>query len=525
MAAGTCALLPACKTRPVKDREAAKPNIVIILADDMGVGDIQKHYPENKIPTPNLDKLAEEGMSFTDAHTPSAVCSPTRYGLLTGRYNWRTPLQEWVLACYEPPLIKKERTTLPGFLKEHGYSTACIGKWHLGWNWQGEHKSERMKIPNVLDEYTWDYTQPITGGPVEHGFDYYFGTHVPNFPPFTFIENDHVVELPTAVYRYDPDEGTVMPREFDGSPMAPGWQFDRILPGITRKAVDYIHRQSKSGSPFFLYFAMTSPHEPVVPTEKFAGKSGIAPIADFVMETDWSAGQIVKAVEDAGIADNTLVIFTADNGHSHYTGWEKLVKAGHMPSGPYRGHKGDIWEGGHRVPFIARWKGRIEAGSSSDQLICLTDIYATCHEVVTGTLPPPGCGEDSFSFLDVLFGKQDASPRENIVSHSVDGEFAYRKGKWKIVYMLPEKNKRLSRGKKAKIELYNLEADIAESRDSSEYYPEIIGQLEKELEAIVQRGTSRAGEKQANDVKVCFDTIQTERWASESRQATAETIK
>lgn len=494
------------------------PNIIVILADDMGVGDIQRHYPDNKIKTPNLDKLVDEGMSFSDAHSSSAVCTPSRYGLLTGRYNWRSPLQEWVLGCYEPPLINSERTTMAEMLKRNGYSTACIGKWHLGWNWPGEREGKRLNEKNALKNYEWDYTKPITGGPLDHGFDYFFGVEAPNYPPFTYIENDYVTELPESVYQYDPDEGVVMPGYFNGSPMAPGWRFDRILPYITEKAVEYIHNQSKSGFPFFLYFSLTTPHEPVVPTERFKGKSGIAPIADFIMETDWSAGQIFKAVEDAGISENTIIIFTADNGHADYTGWEELVQAGHYPSGPYRGHKKDIWEGGHRVPFIVKWKGTIEEGSRSNQLICLTDLYSTFHELVEGKLPPSNEGEDSFSFLKILKGDDAVSGRDHLVSHSVRGEFAYRKGDWKIVYRVPDaglgfwQDLEEARGKPAKVELFNLAKDIAEAHDSLAYYADLAHGLRDQLEKIVDMGASRKGVKQSNDVNVCFETLQDGRW-------------
>jgi len=304
-----------------------------------------------------------------------------------------------------------------------------------------------------------------------------------------------------------------MPQSFDSMPMAPGWRFEDILPEITGRAVEYIHKQSGKDQPFFLFFSMTSPHEPVSPSDAFKGKSGIAPIADFVMETDWSVGEVLNAVEDADISENTLIIFTADNGHSHYTGWEKLVDAGHAPSGPFRGHKGDIWEGGHRVPFIAKWIGKISSGTSSDQLICLTDIYATCQDLISGNLPPPDQGEDSFSFLDILLKNSARSERENIVSHSVFGEFAYRKDGWKMVFQLPERTLEKSRGKAAKPALYHLEYDIAEKFDSAAFYPQKVEQLSKELRLIVERGTSRVGERSANDVKVSFDTIQMARWA------------
>ena len=505
-------MLNACKDS-AQDLKSSKPNIVIILADDFGVGDIQAHYPNNKIHTPHLDNLVHQGMSFTDAHSGSAVCTPTRYGLLTGRYAWRTPLQEWVIACYEPPLIEASRLTLPMHLKQHGYQTACIGKWHLGLNWSGERTNRRVEAKNSLKDEEWNFEDPILEGPTKRGFDYYFGTHVPNFPPFTFIENDHVVEQPTARYKYDPKEGVVMPKEFPGAPMAPGWRFDRILPILTRKAVDYIHEQSRLDAPFFLYFSMTSPHEPVVPSKDFKGKSGIAPIADFVMETDWSAGQIIKALEDAGISDNTMVIFTADNGHSHYTGWESLIDAGHLPSGPYRGHKGDIWEGGHRVPFIVRWPGKVASGTMSNQLVCLTDIFTTCAEVVGGDPLPNNTAEDGFSFLSTLIESDDTASRANLISHSVNGEFAYRNGNWKIVFKLPGNNLASSRGEPAAVELYNLNEDIGEEFNMAGENHELVRQLTGELKSVVQRGTSRTGPPQFNDVKVRFDTIQTERWA------------
>ncbi|MEM9723517.1 MAG: arylsulfatase [Bacteroidota bacterium] len=491
------------------------PNIIVILADDFGVGDIQAHYPENKIPTPHLDRLVSEGMSFTDAHSSSAVCSPTRYGLLTGRYNWRSPLQEWVLASYEPPLIKDERTTLPEMLQENGYATACVGKWHLGMNWPGEQKSIRVEQRHALNQYTWDYSQPTQGGPIDHGFDYYFGVHLPNFPPFTYMENDRLVVMPTDTFHYEPYAEMVMPRIFEGAPMAPGWKFEDILPDITERAVQYIHDQSQGEKPFFLYFSMTSPHEPISPSERFQGKSGIAPIADFVMETDWSVGEILQAVDDAGIAENTLVIFTADNGHSHYTGWEKLIEAGHAPSGPYRGHKGDIWEGGHRVPLIAKWPNNIPAASQSEQLVCLTDLYATCQALVSKELPPAGNAEDSFSFLEVLLAKEESATRDHIVNHSRDGEFAYREAGWKLVYKLPEANLNASRGKAATVELYHLGADIAEAQELAQQHPEKVQELRTALEKLVTNGASRPGIKRGNDVHVRFDTIQEHRWAEE----------
>lgn len=493
-------------------RTADRPNIVVILADDFGVGDIQAHYPNNKIPTPNLDRLVSEGMSFTDAHSPSAVCSPTRYGIVTGRYSWRTRLQEWVIAAYEPPLIAADRPTLPGFLRDQGYHTACIGKWHLGFSWPGPQPSRMTVEKNGQKNLTWDFAKRIGGGPVDRGFDTFFGVDLPNLPPFTWIENDHAAPLPTEPYRVDPSEGIVLPKAFEGCPSAPGWRLQEVLPELTRRAADHIRKQAKSDEPFFLYFSQTSPHEPVAPSDEFRGKSGIAPVADFVMETDWSAGRILAAIDEAGIADNTLVIFTADNGHSHYTGWPDLIAAGHLPSGPYRGHKGDIWEGGHRVPLVVRWPGKIEAGTSSGRLVSLTDLFATCADLLEKPLPENGA-EDSLSFLPDLLGKENKAGRTRAVNHSNMGEFAYRDGPWKLVYRMAEPNIERSRGKPTVTELYRLDTDIAEEKNLAAQHPEIVERLAADFDSLVEHGATRTGLKAAhNDSDVDFRTTQPLRW-------------
>lgn len=503
-------LLPsACHAEPTEKR----PNIVVILADDFGVGDIQAHYPKNKIPTPHLDRLARQGRSFTDAHSPSAVCSPTRYGLLTGRYNWRTRLQEWVLAAYEPPLIAADRPTLPGFLKQQGYHTACIGKWHLGWEWPGPQASHMTEKRNGQASLEWDFTKPIKGGPTDRGFDYYFGVDLPNLPPFTFIENDRVLVQPSEKFRPDKNEGVVLPNGFAGAPAAPDWRLQDILPEITKRAVSHIHDRAEKEQPFFLYFSLTSPHEPIVPSKRFQGKSGIAPIADFVMETDWSVGQLLNALDDAGVAEDTIVIFTADNGHSHYTGWDQLIAAGHQPSGPYRGHKGDIWEGGHRVPLIVRWPGRVDAGTVTDQLVCLTDLFATCAEIVATELPASGA-EDSLSFASALLDEPNANGRTTLVSHSNMGEFSYRDGQWKLVFRMSGSNLARSRGKPTIAELYHLGSDVGEQSDVSKQHPDVVRRMTEELRTLVDRGTSRPGQHASNDTAVRFETTQPLRWAA-----------
>lgn len=486
------------------------PNIVVILADDFGVGDIQAHYPENRIATPHLDRLVQEGMSFVDAHSPSAVCSPTRYGLLTGRYAWRTRLQEWVVAAYEPPLIAPDRLTLPGYLRSVGYHTSAVGKWHLGWDWPGPQSPQMVEARNGQKSLEWDFSRPVRGGPTDRGFDDFFGVDLPNLPPFTFIRDQRVTPLPTEKYVNDLSGLDFMPRGFEGCPVAPGWKMDQILPEITRAAVSRVHELARQDKPFFLYFAQTSPHEPVSPSEAFRGKSGIAPIADFVMETDWSAGQVLQAIEDAGIANNTIVLFTADNGHSHYTGWQKLIAAGHQPSGEFRGHKGDIWEGGHRVPLIVRWPGHVAAGSRSRQLVSLTDVFATCVEVTGGELTTSGA-EDSISFLPAAIGGSNLPQRLPLVSHSNHGEFACREGDWKIVFRNQGVLER-SRGKSRIVELYDLGADAGETTDLAASHPEKVQQMSKRLAALIASGATRPGLSARNDGIVRHDVTQLRRW-------------
>ena len=368
------------------------------------------------------------------------------------------------------------------------------------------------EVRNGQQSFEWDFSKPMRGGPTERGFDYYFGVDLPNLPPFTYIENNRVAIQPTDRYVFDPGEGVVLPKGFVGAPIAPKWRFQEILPEITQRAVQQVHQRAKQDAPFFLFFSMTSPHEPIVPSKTFQGKSGIAPIADFVMETDWSAGQVMQAIEDAGIADNTLLIFTADNGHSHYTGWQQLVDAGHLPSGPYRGHKGDVWEGGHRVPMVVRWPNRVAAGTSSSQMVCLTDVFATCAEIVAADLPANGA-QDSFSFLPTLLGKTSDKGATTVVNHSNHGEFAYRDGPWKLVFKMSGLNPQQSRGKPTITELYNLDSDVAEQNDLAAKHPEIVKRMTNDLRILIERGTSRVGQQSANDTAVRFDQIQTQRWA------------
>ncbi len=462
-----------------------KPNIVFILADDLGYGDVHCLNPSRgKIATPSIDKLATQGMAFTDAHGSSAVCTPTRYGILTGRYNWRSHLASGVLGPYGAPLIDKDRLTVPAFLKQQGYATACIGKWHLGWTWPAGH----------------DWIKPITDGPTTRGFDYYFGTDVPNYPPYCFIENDHAVGIPTEP----------LPKALLGShlaskagPAVPGWKLEAILPTLADKACDFIGKQAKAGKPFFLYMPLTAPHTPIAVIQEWKDKSGLGRYADFVMETDAMIGRVIEAVDKSGVADNTIVIVTSDNGCAPYIGVAELEAKGHFPSADRRGYKADAWDGGHHIPFIARWPGNVKPGTQTNQMICLNDLMATCAEILGAKLPDTA-GEDSVSILPLLRGS-DQPTREFLVHHSISGKFAIRDGNWKLLlcpgsggWGSPKDDAALKSGLPA-VQLYDLSKDIGEKKNLQAEHPEIVAKLTKQLEKFVADGRSTPGSPQKND--------------------------
>lgn len=462
------------------------PNIVYILADDFGYGDARCYNPAGKIATPHIDRLAAEGMRFTDAHSGSAVCSPTRYGILTGRYAWRTRLQLGVLGPYDRPLIAAERLTVPALLKQHGYHTACVGKWHLGWDWP-------RSDGNVV------FDRPIPGGPTTRGFDHYFGTDVPNYPPYCFIDKDRTVGQPTGKKETADLNGRI-------GPMLPGWKFDAILPKLAERAVDYIGQRAVDRKPFFLYLPLTSPHEPIAPSPRFKGKSGINDLADFFMETDWAVGEVLAALDRHKLTDNTLVIFTGDNGHARYTGLPELQKHGHEPSGPFRGFKGDIWEGGHREPFIVRWPGKVKPASTCAETICHTNLMATTAAILGAKLPDDAA-EDSFSILPLLLGdKRDEPTHPAVVHHSSGGCFAIRQGPWKLA-ICPEGGTRAPGKDKPDpklpgIQLYDLAKDPAETKNVQAEHADVVDRLTKLLEGYVAHGRSRRGLARTNDVEV-----------------------
>ena len=469
-----------------------RPNIVIILADDLGYGDIGAYNPESKIPTPHVDRLAKEGVRFVDAHTPCGVCSPTRYGLLTGRYPWRTELKTQVLWPWDKPLIDRDRLTLPKMLKTFGYHTACFGKWHLGWDWattDGSKVNSQVKIGDpqreIRDEFTKKivFTKPVTEGPTTRGFDYYFGVDLPNFPPYTFIENDHVLAQPTAT---KPDSMFGWP-----GPMAPGWRLEGVLPEITRRAVKYVEEHSKKSEPYFLYLPLTGPHTPIAPDDEFLGKSKAGKYGDWVFQVDWSAGQVMEAIRRSGSANNTIVIFTSDNGPENLT-YPVLKEFDHSSMGPLRGAKRMLWEGGHRVPFIAWGPGRVPAGQVEKEIICLTDMMATVASIVGYKLPNDSA-EDSYDIGRALFGQKRSDPiREATVHHSINNEYGLRQGDWVLVQSPksahgaaePEwwRERYGIRKHGEPGELFHLKEDLRETKNLYAQYPDRVKQMHELLE-------------------------------------------
>jgi len=480
------------------------PNIIFIMADDMGYGDVACLNEQSKIPTPNMDRLAKEGMIFTDAHSGSAVCTPTRYGVLTGRYSWRTRLQSGVLGGYSRPLMKKKRKTVASLLKDFGYSTSCIGKWHLGLDWQVKDEFNNAKGSKEQRDNV-DYSKRIENGPNDFGFDYFFGIPASlDMTPYVYIKNDRVVQAPTEIV--DKVEGKAFYR---GGPCAPDFKHEDVLPTFTDEAVNFIdrHAEAKPASPFFLYFPLAAPHTPILPTEEFKGKTGIGPYGDFVNQCDWTIGQVVEALERNGLTNNTLIFVTSDNGCSPMADFKELAEKDHFPSYHFRGHKADIFEGGHRIPFIVRWPEKIQPDSECDDTICLTDLMATAADVVDAKLPD-NAGEDSVSILPDLLGTAKEPIREATVHHSINGSFSIRQGKWKLE-LCPgsggwsnPKPKEARRMELPKVQLYDLSLDISERKNVYDRHPEIVERLTNLLQKYVDNGRSTPGKAQKNDSPV-----------------------
>lgn len=488
-----------------------KPNIIYILCDDLGYGDVKCLNPEGKIATPHMDRLAKEGMTFTDAHSGSSVCTPTRYGIMTGRYAWRSKLQSGVLGGLSPRLIEQGRMTVANLLKEQGYSTACVGKWHMGMDWVKKGEVSELSIETPAQVNNVDYTQPISNGPQGVGFDTYFGISASlDMVPYCFIENDKVAASPTATLKLPMNAAEGKNSFTREGPATPGFRGEDVLPAFTQRALKIIGDKAegaKKGAPFFIYMPLNSPHTPILPSEEWQGKSGISLYADFVMETDDAIGQIMRATEEAGIAKDTLIIVASDNGCSPSADYPKLATFGHNPSGVMRGHKADIFDGGHRVPFIVRWPAKVKADQKSAQLVCLTDFMATAAEIVGAKLPETA-GEDSLSFLPALLGESGEATRQSVIHHSIQGAFALRKGDWKLELCAGSGGwsdpRPGSPGEKGlpDTQLYNLASDIGEKNNLQAEKPEIVAEMTAELEKIVKEGRSTPGAAQKNAVEV-----------------------
>lgn len=496
-----------------------RPNIVLILADDLGYGDVQCYNPERgKIPTPNIDRLAAQGMRFTDGHSSSGVCSPSRYTLLTGRYHWRTRLQSGIVGVFGEPLIAPDRMTIGTLAKQHGYRTAAIGKWHLGWDWPltkqersllqaskeaGNDDESRLKraspIATAKQQEFWRefFSKPIPGGPTTRGFDTYFGTDVPNWPPFCFIENDRTLGIPSE-FLPQPDLGNN--RASQQGPALKDWKLENILPALGDRAVTFITDAAAKPEPFLLYLPLTSPHTPLAVNAQWKDKSRLNLFADFVMETDAVVGRVLNALEKSGAAQNTLVLFTADNGCAPYIGVTDLEKKGHYPSGPLRGYKSDAWEGGHRVPFIVRWPGTVKASSVCYQLVCQADFLRTFSDIL-GTKLPDNAGEDSFSLLPLLKG-DDKPIRVNAVSASAQGVPAVRSGSWKYIPAPGSGGWGKGGDQSQPVQLYNLADDLGETKNLAAVMPEKVAEMKALLEKLIINGRSTPGATQTNDVEV-----------------------
>ncbi len=477
------------------------PNIVIIYADDMGYGDLSIQYPESKIKTPHLDGLAKEGLLFTDGHSSSGVCSPSRYAILTGRYHWRQ-LRD-IVHSFGPPVFDTGRLTLPAMLRENGYYTGCIGKWHLGWQWNFKNppsgKTAAGKSYYKAEDFDWGL--PIKGGPLSQGFDYYFGDDVPNFPPYTFIENEKVLDVPVEdfISTETMAEGKV---ECRPGPGVKNWVLEKVMPTITEKAVTWIASQKGNQHPFFLYFALTAPHAPIVPGPAFKGKSGVGGYGDFVVQSDWSAGEILRALDKNGFTDNTIVIFTSDNGPEYFA-YDRDRNTGHKSSGPLRGIKRDLWEGGHRVPFIVRWPKVIQPGRVSSQMVSQVDLMATFADLL-GYQLPAGAAEDSYSMRSLLEDRQEGSyGRQTLIHHTFQDYFAIRKEDWVLIASGPGTRRQpepdwyrekygypLPSGEG---ELYNLETDPGEKNNLYHQNPEMVLQLSAELQQAVHTAGQASG--------------------------------
>ncbi|VGO18077.1 sulfatase family protein [Pontiella sulfatireligans] len=482
---------------------AQQPNIVYILADDMGPGDVSCYNADGKFKTPNIDRMAREGMQFMDAHTSSSVCTPTRYGIMTGRYSWRTWLKEGVLGGHSDPIIEQGRETVASLMKKDGYSTALIGKWHLGMSWENDAPA---KAKRVTAKYVKNPKIPVKNGPTTLGFDYYFGlTSSLDHDPHAYMENDQLLGelfLTQGGKKSDEMKKLGFPTGRPGW-VAKGFKNENVLKDLAAKTDEWITAHKED--PFFVCMTLTSPHNPICPRPEFQGKSGIGPHGDFCIETDWAVGEVLKTLDRLGLAENTIVIFTSDNGTNGGAGIGEMQKLGHYSSWIYRGAKRSIFEGGHRMPFVVRWPEGIKAGSVDKQLICTTDLIATLAEL-SGQKLADKAGEDSVSFLPAMKGEAIPGEKDRlIVHHDSLGFYAARKGKWKLIMDYTQGKGEGAMKKQEPIKdatptlLFDMDKDPGETVNLIQQYPEMAEALKKELAMVISNGRSTPGPKGVND--------------------------
>ncbi|MCB1231679.1 MAG: arylsulfatase [Verrucomicrobiae bacterium] len=451
----------------------ANPHIVVILVDDMGYGDPGCYNPESKIATPNIDRLAAEGMRFTDAHAPGPLCHMSRYGLMTGRFPFRTDVAKWP----RQPLIEENQTTIASLLKTAGYHTAMVGKWHCGFQEDGS------------------YDHALSGGPADRGFDSFFGIRAStDIPPYFYIRDDRAVAPPTDHIKASHTEGwsPIQGAFWREGDIAPNLALKDVLPRFTEEAVSVIEHHDPQESPLMLYLAYPAPHTPWLPAPEFAGKSGAGLYGDFMMMVDAQIGRVLGALESRDMLENTLLVFTSDNGPTWYP--EDVERLGHDSADGLRGMKADAWEAGHREPFVVRWPGVVKEGTVSDRTLSFTDLLATFADV-TGTPLPDDAGPDSFSFLPVLKG-ETMDPRSPIVLKSGSGLMTIRSGDWKLIEGLGSggftKPSRIKPGPgDPEGQLYDLGSDLAESTNLFKTKPEVVARLRAEMKQIVDAGQSR----------------------------------
>ncbi|MCL2879891.1 MAG: arylsulfatase [Treponema sp.] len=484
-----------------------KPNLIYILADDMGYGDVSALNEKCAFKTPAFDSIFENGIAFTDAHASSAVCSPSRYSILTGRYPWRSRMKTGVLGGYSKALIRPERLTVGKMLQKEGYKTAAIGKWHLGMDFAGDF-TEQPRYSQCPDV---DFGSKIENAPVTRGFDYYYGISASlDMPPYVYIENDRFTAVPERSI-----EGEKGKRLYRSGPIADDFVLEDVLPCLTKKALDVI--DNWAGEPFFLYFPLPAPHTPILPSPEFQGKSNTNEYGDFVLMCDDVVAQIIQKMKDRGIYDNTILVYTSDNGCSPLADFKELADAGHNPSYHFRGHKADIYEGGHRIPLLLQWPAMIQKGKRCSQTVCLSDLMATMADLL-GIHLPEDAAEDSVSNLP-LWKNPEHCPviRQDTVHESINGSVSIRSGKWKLEmcpgsggwsWPKPGEEAPDSPG----FQLYDLENDVGEKINVINEYPDIVPPMRKRLAEIIRTGRSTPGAAQPNEGEAVWDTI---RWLNE----------